>query len=92
MSDLSLNGQPDPLWERWLELSRVRAEEQDHEVPPWQSTNGRVRTAWLDLTQPGNLAALEVWGAALGEMNPVAAEASQKAIEVCRERSSGQAG
>jgi len=44
-----------------------------------------VNEAWEELTRPENLEALEAWNSE--EMNPFAAQASQKALEECLDRS-----
>lgn len=53
--------------------------------PPWESTDSGVVAAWSSLTSPENLEALLEWGK--GELNPHARAYTDKAIEVCRDRS-----
>lgn len=56
------------------------------ETAPWESLDPCVREAWEALTDPANLAGLERWAA--GDLNPVARRATDKALQVCRERAS----
>jgi len=60
---------------------------------PWLSTHPRVVAAWEALTRPENLADLEFWLAHFDDgaaMNEWAAEATRKAIEVSRSRTTKQ--
>jgi hypothetical protein len=54
-------------------------------VKPWLSTDPVIRKAWVELTDPLNLSALEKWGCS-SDMNPDAREATDAALKECRER------
>ena len=56
---------------------------------PWESMNERVRSAWDELTQPSNLEGLELW--ASGDLNPASREATDRALQKCRSRTSDSA-
>ena len=56
----------------------------DWHAKPWELDHAEVREAWLALTEPDNLDELIAWGDC--EMNPTAREATDMAIQVCRER------
>ncbi len=79
------------VFEFWVELSRARHRrevfEQEMFTNPWESNDPQVMLAWDRLTNPVNLDGLELWGAEPDKMNPVACEATAKAIEHCRKRS-----
>ena len=54
-------------------------------VKAWESTDPAVVAAWERLTHPDNLRGLEAWSEQV--WNPIAAEATRKALEICRSRS-----
>ena len=75
----------------WVALSNARCSGASEDAmnrladPSWDSRYPEIRDAWDALTHPDNLTALEAWDA-MGPKNPVAAEATAKALERCRAR------
>jgi hypothetical protein len=54
---------------------------------PWESSFPDVKAAWAALTAPEHLSLLE-WWASRGSLNPVAEEATKRALADCRARQS----
>lgn len=77
----------DQIFPFWAALGRARAGYLDGDHGrPWESEIPLVQKAWSDLTTPHHLDLLLAWLEAPGEKNPVAQEASLKAVETCRAR------
>jgi hypothetical protein len=53
---------------------------------PWKSTNPGILKLWDKLTDPGNLADLEIWASRHDDYNPTARRFSEQALARCKER------
>ena len=76
----------------WMDLSRVTYRVAEGEsllervyTPPWESEDPEITEAWNALISPSNLTNLRKWGE--GNLNPMARRYTDKAIEMCEERS-----
>ena len=81
----------DPIADLWLALARVRKAIRPGEsilerlaVDPWDHDDPAIQDAWVALTAPENLHSLERW--AVGDLNPEARRATERAIVVARAR------
>jgi hypothetical protein len=77
------------LWPLWCDLDRLLLRE--FMCQPWESQNPEVHAVWERLTQPGNLAVLEVWAEGVESFNEFAKSCTLRALAECRARAARQA-
>ena len=85
------NYTPSKIHQLWINLSRAMNSVEPGESilerrsqKPWESKDCIIEKAWSELTSPENFDDLVEWSQQ--DMNPVAKETTQKALEDCKRR------